>query len=184
MSPIWAAAHFRVRLNLRWMLKAKKKFLLSTYNIFDEKNYFGTLRASSLIPKATFIVKEGHYRFYRENWFEGKYFCTLHNSYKAYAEKPHGIGESFWINHQSNNYLLKPGGLFREKTAFDFQLFNNDHLCGTIVENPTRFILDIKFEVELPQIIKCFIFWLGYRTWVCVRGWSHAPGMARIFSRF
>jgi len=71
-----------------------------------------------------------------------------------------------------------------QPSASGHRLFNNDHLCGTIVENPTRFILDIKFEVELPQIIKCFIFWLGYRTWVCVRGWSHAPGMARIFSRF
>ena len=166
------------------MLQAKKKFFVPVYHFFENDDYFGTLRASFFLPNATLIAQDGNYRFHREKWFEGKYYCTFNYNYKAFAEKPNGIGYAFWIKYQSFLYLLKPGKLFDEKSAFHFELFENDSLCGVIIEKPTRYFLSIEIDREISQIVKCFIFWLGYRSYVCQRGWNREPGVARVFSRF
>jgi len=51
------------------MLQAKKRFFVPTYHIYENDDYFGTLRASFIIPDARFIAQEGNYRFHREKWF-------------------------------------------------------------------------------------------------------------------
>jgi len=157
------------------MLRAERKFFIPTYHFFEDDDYFGTLRASSFIPKAVFIAREGNYTFYREKLFEGKYFCDFHYDFKAIAEKPHGIGYSYSIKHKSISYFLKPGSLFNEMAAFQFELYEGNELLGSIYENPTKYILNIEMESEVSQILQCFVFWLGFRAWVGNRAWRYVP---------
>ncbi len=153
------------------MLNAEKKLLISTYHFFDDKEYFGTLKACLLAPKATFIAKEGKYFFSREKWFEGKYFCTYKYKHEALAEKPLGFGYDYLVAHQGEEYHLKPGELFNRKSGFHFELLQNGRKVGTIKENPTKYFLLLDFDLNLPRIIQCFMFWLSYRSWSSRGGW-------------
>ncbi|CAB5108547.1 hypothetical protein D3OALGA1CA_3597 [Olavius algarvensis associated proteobacterium Delta 3] len=166
------------------MLTAERKIFTPTYHFFEDDDYFGTLRASFFIPKAVFIAREGNYKFYREKLFEGKYFCDFHYDCKAIAEKPQGIGYSYSIKHKSISYLLKPGSLFNEMAAFQFELYEGNELLGSIYENPTKFILSIEMEREVSRILQCFIFWLGFRAWIGLRGWRYVTGDTRAAMRF
>ena len=156
------------------MLKAKKNILFSTYTIFQNADYFGTLKASSLRPYAEFIAQSGIYTFHREHWFSGSYFCRLENSYIAIADKPNGIGLFCEVRHRNDLYFMKPGNHFHENLELNYEIFKADEHIGSIYQNPTRFFLNIDIDQLIPEIIQCFIFWLAYRAWVGKKGWSRA----------
>ncbi len=144
------------------MITISKKFLLPIFSLFDENEYFGTLKGSYyLFPRAKFAAKEGKYNFYRENWWGGKYYCSFYQNQKAVAEKPNGIGYSYLIHFNSKTFFLKPGEHFFEKTHYHFNLLHNDQIIGCLVGYRRQYILKIEEGFDLPNIIQCFIFWLG-----------------------
>jgi len=138
---------------------------MPTFHFFEENEYFGTLKASLLAPNATFVAREGAYRFYREKWTMGKYFCTRHHYYKAIAEKPLGFGNNYLINFQSHNYYLKSGAVSSENLTYHYELFDNEPLCGSFLGTRRQHVLNIENNIDIPKIIQCFIFWLVYRVY-------------------
>jgi len=161
-------------------MRAEKRFFFSTYHFFQSENYFGTLKASSLKPKAHFIAEEGTFTFLRENFMSGSYFCMLHAGYRAKADKPNGIGSSYIVRHRSVSYFLKPGDAFNNSFKLNYDLYESDNKIGSIYQNPTKFHINIDIQDKIPPIIQAFIFWLSYRAWVGERGWNLIPIAGRI----
>lgn len=154
------------------MLSVVRKLFVPTYNFYNNKNYFGTLKASLLYPKALLFVKEGNYIFSREKWFEGRYFCSLNSYNKAIAEKPLRCGHEYYISQNDLKYHLRRGDLFYEKGEFHFDTLSNGHHLGSIKQNPTRFILSIDLDERIPKNIQCFMFWLSWLAWAgSIRRW-------------
>jgi hypothetical protein len=162
------------------MMRAEKRFFFSIYHFFQNGNYFGTLKASPLKPKAHFIAEEGTFTFLRENFMSGSYFCMLQTGYRAKADKPNGIGSSYIVRYRSISYFLKPGAAFEESLELNYDVFESDIKIGSIYQNPTRFHINIDIEDKIPLTIQVFIFWLSYRAWAGVRGWSQLPIAGRI----
>ena len=152
------------------MLFVKKKSFLPVFHFFREERYFGTLRQPLMIPKATFISKEGNYRFLREKWIEGAFFCMMENSYEAIAKKKNGTGYTFLIKYNATASFLKPGRYFREKTLFHFELYNDDKNIGLLWGDKGKYAISMNEDGELPAIIQCFVFWLGYQLLSSTRG--------------
>ena len=162
------------------MMRAEKKFFFPIYHFFQSENYFGTLKASSLKPKAHFIAEEGTFTFLRENFMSGSYFCMLQAGYRAKADKPNGTGLSYVVRHRSVSYFLKSGDAFNESLQLNYDVYENDNKIGSIYQNPTKFHINIDIADKIPPTIQVFIFWLSYRAWIGERGWNRIPIAGRI----
>jgi len=162
------------------MMRAQKRFFFSTYHVFQNENYFGTLKASILKPKAYFIAEEGTFTFLRESFMSGSYFCMLHAGYRAEADKPNGIGLSYIVRHRSVSYFLKPGKAFSERLELNYDVYDSENIIGSIYQNPTKFHLYIDILDKIPPTIQVFMFWLSFRAWVGERGWNRIPIAGRI----
>jgi hypothetical protein len=164
------------------MLRAEKRLFFSIYHIFQSEKYLGTLKASSLRPKAHFVSEEGTFTFLRENFMSGSYFCMLQGGCWARADKPNGIGLSYEVRHGSVSYSLKPGDRFNESLELNYDVLEGDVKIGSIYQNPTRFRLNIDIPDRIPPSIQAFVFWLSFRAWVCERGWNRIPIAGRFHS--
>ncbi len=153
------------------MFKIEKKIFFPIYHFKKESEYFGTLRAQTLIPKAQFIAKEGNYSFFRKKWLEGNYYCKLNGEIIAQAYKPHGSGIYYNIEYGQNILIMKPGSKFFDELELEYNVLQDEELIGKIYQNPTKFLLNMEFESKVREIIQCFIFWLAFRAWSSERSW-------------